>query len=167
MKKVASKGDLIVTAVLVGTALALTVILMFTQAALDSQYKRFESPPKVLLEFWDQYIPLRSEVDQEVLLERYFSCIDSGEKLEDGRSMDLLNINAVLLTTDSDITSYRVCSARKNYIELMLQDSEGNDLPCRIGMFYILGAENRISSYSIFRLLPVSKSDVEWNGAWL
>ena len=45
-------------------------------------------------------------------------------------------------------------------------DADGNDLPCRIGLFYRVTGEGRISSYNLVRLQPVSKADSEWNGEW-
>lgn len=161
-------SDLALTAVLAGVAVTLVVVLVLTQTMLDNRYKRYETPPTVVLEFLGAYIPLQSTVEQESVLEEYFSCVDKTNLLHNGGSMDLLRINSVLIErSDKRVVSFRVCSARKNYLEFMPIDEDGNDCPCRVGLFYQIGGDGRISSYNIYRLQPISRKDAEWNGAWL
>ena len=167
-EKSTDKSGTVLTVALAVVAVLLIVILVLTQSMLDNRSKQAEIPEPVVLEFLTKYVPLQSLVEQEAVIEEYFSCVDMSSLRYDGCSQDLLNINAVLVESESTtVVGFRVCSSKKNYIEFMLLDADGNDRPCRIGMFYQLGGDGRISSYNIFRLQPVSRRDPEWNGAWL
>ena len=158
--------DIGITVALVGTALLLTVILAFTQSLLSQRDTRYDIPAQTVLDFLAEYVPATSEVDQMRILEKYFSCLDKAFTDERELYQDLFNVNAVLLETGAQPAGFRICFARKHYIEFMLLDQDGNDLPCRVGMFYLTNNEGKISNYRLFRLLPISKTDSEWRRRW-
>lgn len=156
----------VVTLVSVLVAIALMVTLLITNAALQKKESYFTVPNPVVLAFLDEFVPLQSTVEQETVLEKYFSCINPTTINHAGASQDLLNFTAIFKRSNPVATDYRVCESQKNYLEIMLTDAEGNDLPPRIGFYYQLNGDNLISSYTVARHQPLAKTDPEWSREW-
>lgn len=146
---------------------AITLLAAFkTRDYLEQKSQAEVEPPQTILTFLDEFIPAKSYVHQEEIIEEYITGVDTSTIDHDGRSQTLRDFNAVFLHERGEAATYRVCNVKANYLEIMLMDDDGNDLPCRIGLFYRVTGEGRISSYNLVRLQPVSKADSEWNGEW-
>lgn len=155
------------TLILYVTAILTVFALGFTKSTLDQRQHKEAAPNPVVLEFLDKYVAERATHEQERLMEEYFSCVDTSTIDHYGVSSDLRNFNAVFIPQEGTYTGYRVCKSAQGYLEIMLVDDEGIDLPCRIGMCYRVDGDGKIASYTLFRLQPLSENDSEWNVGWL
>ncbi len=166
MKKSTDADGIALTVALFLTALVMIVLLAFTKSFMGHRTEEQGEPNATVIAFLDEYVPLRVLYEQEQVVEKYFPVANITTRDEIGRSEDLRNFNAVFSPNGEANGGYRILLSAKDYIELMLQDTEGNDVPCRIGFYYRI-SEGRITSYSIARLQPVMRTDPEWRATWI
>lgn len=159
-------GEHLGPVLLVCVTLGLLILLALTHYLLATLEEEQNQPSPMVLSFLEEYLPMRSSIRREECLNKYFSCIDAATLDSDGESQTQRDLNAVFWVNQGGAVGYRLCNSSKHYMEVMLVSGEGADLPCRIGIFYNIGGDGRISKYSIMRLLPVSSEDPEWSEVW-
>lgn len=165
MKKLQEVFDPL-TILSVSLALFIVAAALTTRAVLEKNSSSESTPSLVVTEFLDTFVPSRATVDQQRLVEQYFTNAGSTELDHDGAGETLRRLLSVFNLSEDNPVSYRICTSQSDYIEVMLMDTDGSDLPCRIGMLYRTTNE-KISSFSLFRLLPVDKTNPEWTQRWL
>lgn len=165
MKKLQEVFDPL-TILSVGLALCIIAAAFTTRTILEKNSSSESAPSPIIIEFLDAFVSSRATVDQQRLVEQYFTNAGSSELDHDGAGETLRRLLSVFNLSEDNPDSYRICTSQLGYIEVMLLDADGNDLPCRIGMLYRTTNE-KISSFSLFRLLPVDKTNPEWTQRWL
>ena len=165
MKKLREVFDPI-TALSVGLALCTLFAVYLTRTMLEKDTTTDALPARAITEFLDAFVPSRATVEQQQLIEKYFVDSGSSDLDHDGAGETLRRLQSVFSLNEDCPSAYRVCTTQSGFVEIMLLDSEGNDLPCRIAMLYRISGD-KISSFTIWRQLPVDKQNPEWVQRWL
>lgn len=155
-----------VTVALYIVALFMVVLLGITKMRAEFRVGYMVDPDPIVIAFLDEFTSVSFSIDQEAVIEKYLVGVDKNTVDHEGRTQDTRNFEAVFQARLVGCSGYRVCASKQDYLEIMLTDEDGHDLPCRIGLFYRVSANGRITSYSVCRLQPVSKLDQEWDVMW-
>lgn len=166
MKKIKEVFDL-ETIALVLVVLLLLCLLFLTRSIVENRANEYKAVPEVVTNFLTEFVPERTLHAQQSVVVKYFASASSTDVDSDGACDTTRNLLRVFRLNSGEPQSYRVCVSQHNYIEIMLVDADGHDLPCRIGMLYRLSGSGKIDSFTAFRLLPVDATDPEWTRVWV
>lgn len=161
-----SKKVDVLTFVLWGTAVSLVVLLFFTWGFIEKEASKPADVPAVVTEFLDEFVVSETNAGRQQIVEKYFFSEQGVAVDQDGVSDTLRKLVSVFVLDGQDVSGYRVCASKRNYLEFMLIDSEGRDLVPRIAFLYSIGGSGRIGSFTVSRLQPLDKSDSEWSWRW-
>lgn len=161
-----SKKIDVLTLVLLGIAGSLVVLLFCTRGLLEKEALKSVDVPTVVTEFLDEFVVSETTAGRQQIVEKYFSSEQGVALDQDGVSDTLRKLMSVFTLNGQSVSGYRVCASKRNYLELMLVDSNGRDLVPRIAFLYSIGGSGRIGSFTVSRLQPLDKSDLEWSWRW-
>lgn len=92
---------------------AITLLAAFkTRDYLEQKSQAEVEPPQTILTFLDEFIPAKSYVHQEEIIEEYITGVDTSTIDHDGRSQTLRDFNAVFLHERGEAATYRVCNVK-------------------------------------------------------
>ena len=158
------------------TGLAILTVVLFVLFMLTVHWSKakveYQEPPSaVILLFnnlvgkYGQFGEQRSDLKLSLDYSSYDTQAEADEVLEE----DLQNFLRVLnpKTGEKAAASYSISKSLDGYIEIVLQDKDGNALYPKVGMRYQMTDDDRyITKYTIGRLEPFSRYDEEYSELW-
>lgn len=146
----------------------LTLVLVICTVFSVTQRKIEQEPvlPECIQRLFDGYIFDHEDLD--ILLDSCMLSAEGGVNAgTDSPTQDYNAFTGSLLRFTPSLGGYEFVKIKKNYVEVILKDDQGQPIYPRLGLFFTLDSKSgKLDKYTFVRLQPFSTRDKEYNKLW-